>query len=165
MKKEDIQNVLAAIGKSGITVNGDLVLEKNVQYEVANVENGGIGIQLQQRTEAAEASPAEISKEQLARAIENCQPYFWGNSAYAVLYCLMRDDLGKDIPQSRFEQMIEMLPYKTERGYKCNAGTIANAFSNNAYLKMSVDRWQQNGAHSRSLTLLKKLREELKLQK
>lgn len=165
MKKEDIQNVLAAIGKSGITVNGDLVLEKNVQYEVANVENGGIGIQLQQRTEAAEASPAEISNDQLARAIENCQPYFWANSAYAVLYCLMRDDLGMDISQSCFEQMIEMLPYKTERGHKCTPGTIANAFSNNAYLKMSVDRWQQNGALKRSLTLLKKLREELKLQK
>lgn len=37
---------LEAIGKSGITVNGDLVLEKKVEYEVANVESGGIGIQI-----------------------------------------------------------------------------------------------------------------------
>jgi len=46
MKKEDIQAALEAIGKSGITVKGDLVLEKKVDYEVANVENGGIGIQI-----------------------------------------------------------------------------------------------------------------------
>ena len=37
---------LETISKSGITVAGDLVLEKNVEYEVNNVENGGIGIQI-----------------------------------------------------------------------------------------------------------------------
>jgi hypothetical protein len=46
MTQEDLQSALEALGKSGITVNGDLVLEKKVDYEVANVENGGIGIQI-----------------------------------------------------------------------------------------------------------------------
>ena len=46
MKQEDIIAALEAVKKSGITVNGDLVLEKKVDYEVANVENGGIGIQI-----------------------------------------------------------------------------------------------------------------------
>jgi len=46
--KEDVQKMLEAIGKSGITVAGDLVLEKNVEYEVNNVETGGIGIQVVQ---------------------------------------------------------------------------------------------------------------------
>ncbi len=46
MKKEDMMAALEAISKSGITVKGDLVLEKKVDYEVANVENGGIGIQI-----------------------------------------------------------------------------------------------------------------------
>jgi hypothetical protein len=46
MKKEDLQAALEAISKSGIQVAGDLVLEKNVEYEVANVEDGGIGIQI-----------------------------------------------------------------------------------------------------------------------
>ena len=46
MKKEDMIAALEAISKSGITVKGDLVLEKKVDYEVANVENGGIGIQI-----------------------------------------------------------------------------------------------------------------------
>lgn len=46
MKKEDLQAALEAISKSGIQVAGDLVMEKNVEYEVANVEEGGIGIQI-----------------------------------------------------------------------------------------------------------------------
>ncbi len=46
MNVEDMQKALEAIGKSGITVNGDLVLEKHVAYEVANVEAGGVGIQV-----------------------------------------------------------------------------------------------------------------------
>ena len=46
MKQEDIQKALEALGKNGITVAGDLVLEKKVEYEVNNVESGGIGIQI-----------------------------------------------------------------------------------------------------------------------
>ena len=46
MKQEDIQKALEALGKSGITVAGDLVLEKHVEHEVNNVEAGGIGIQI-----------------------------------------------------------------------------------------------------------------------
>ena len=44
MNKEKLQAALEAISKSGVTVKGDLVIEKKVEYEVANVENGGIGI-------------------------------------------------------------------------------------------------------------------------
>lgn len=46
MKQEDIQKVLEAIGKGGISVKGDLVLDKHVEHEVSNVEPGGIGIQI-----------------------------------------------------------------------------------------------------------------------
>lgn len=54
MKKEDYQAALEAISKSGIIVKGDLVLEKKVDYEVANVENGGIGIQINNRKDVQE---------------------------------------------------------------------------------------------------------------
>lgn len=45
MTQDDLQKVLEAIAKGGITVAGDLVLEKRVEHEVANVEAGAIGIQ------------------------------------------------------------------------------------------------------------------------
>lgn len=45
MTQEELQKALEALGKGGITVNGDLVLSKHVEHEVGNVEAGGIGIQ------------------------------------------------------------------------------------------------------------------------
>jgi hypothetical protein len=58
MKKEDLIAALEAIGKSGIKVAGDLVLEKHVEQEVANVEPGGIGIQINNGSAAKAAKPA-----------------------------------------------------------------------------------------------------------
>ena len=46
MKQENIQKTLETVAKSGIMVNGDFVLEKHVENEIGNVENGGIGIQI-----------------------------------------------------------------------------------------------------------------------
>lgn len=43
MTKEEM---LAMIARSGITVQGDLVLEKHVENEIGNVEQGGIGVQI-----------------------------------------------------------------------------------------------------------------------
>lgn len=45
MTPEEIKKMLEVIGKVGINVNGDLVLEKHVEHEVGNVEKDGIGIQ------------------------------------------------------------------------------------------------------------------------
>ena len=61
MKKEDLQAALEAISKSGIQVAGDLVLEKNVEYEVANVEEGGIGIQINNGNSAKASSNPEVA--------------------------------------------------------------------------------------------------------
>lgn len=46
MTQEEKQKLMEAIGKSGIFIAGDAVMEKNVQYEIGNVESGGIGIQI-----------------------------------------------------------------------------------------------------------------------
>lgn len=46
MNQEDLQKALESLGRGGITVNGDLVLEKHVENEIGNVETGGIGIQI-----------------------------------------------------------------------------------------------------------------------
>ena len=45
MNQEDIQKTLEALSKGGIQVNGDFVVSKHVEYEVNNVEAGGVGIQ------------------------------------------------------------------------------------------------------------------------
>lgn len=51
------KDLLEQILKSGITVQGDLVMEKHVEHEIGNVEAGGIGIQIVQG--GAAASPGK----------------------------------------------------------------------------------------------------------
>lgn len=63
MNQEDIQKALEAISKSGISVKGDLVLEKHVEYEVNNVEEGGIGIQINNGNEAKNIALTDPDKE------------------------------------------------------------------------------------------------------
>ena len=46
MKEENIEKALEMIRRSGVTVGGDLVLEKHVDKEIGNVEKGGIGIMI-----------------------------------------------------------------------------------------------------------------------
>lgn len=69
MNKEELQSALEAISKSGINVAGDLVIEKHVDYEVNNVEAGGIGIQINNK-EAEGASLTNSDKDIKAAIIE-----------------------------------------------------------------------------------------------
>lgn len=67
MKKEDKLAFLEALGKSNINVAGDMVLEKHVDYEVANVEAGGIGIQnVYNGNEVKNATECQLSPVQSA---------------------------------------------------------------------------------------------------
>lgn len=59
MTQEEKLKMLEAIGKSGVFVAGDVVMEKNVQYEIGNVEAGGVGIQLVNEEE----TPSDKQKE------------------------------------------------------------------------------------------------------
>ncbi len=109
-------------------------------------------------------APKELTKEQLARAIENCQEYFWANSAYAVLFCILRDDCKqKDLSMATYERKVELLPYKKAREHTCPAGTIANAFSDNAIFNSPTDKWDDMNASKRIIKLRDALRKELKL--
>ena len=75
MKQEDIQKVLEAIGKGGINVKGDLVLEKHVEHEVNNVEPGGVGIQINYANE---------KKNEAKTGREDCC-FFYDNEEYFAI--------------------------------------------------------------------------------
>ncbi len=70
MKQEDIQKVLETITKNGLTVNGDFVVEKHVENEVANVENGGIGIQIVSGKDTALARSDKEIKTAIQKLLE-----------------------------------------------------------------------------------------------
>ncbi len=84
MKQEELQKALESIAKGGIHVAGDFVVEKHVEHEVANVEAGGIGIQIvnagkeELRQEAMVEEAAEEST--LQESIdERLKAFFYGN--------------------------------------------------------------------------------------
>ena len=62
MTQEEMQKALEAISKSGITVNGDLVLSKQVENEIGNVEAGGIGIQNNYANKTSKATKPKEKK-------------------------------------------------------------------------------------------------------
>ena len=104
----------------------------------------------------------QLSDEKLTKAIEETQEFFWGNSAYAVVYCVCRDDFGMAANMTAFERKVEELEYSKERSYRCTTGTLTNAFSNNAIYDFPVDKWESKGATKRVLKLRDEVRKRLK---
>jgi hypothetical protein len=103
-----------------------------------------------------------LDKELLARAIENCQEYFWANSAYAVVYCICRDDFKWRVSKTDFETKIEDMQYKRKRSFTCPTGTLANAFNNNPIYNENIDEWETFDPLSRIIKLRDELRKVMK---
>ena len=112
-------------------------------------------------TDKEDADSKELTKEQMAHAIENCQEFFWGKAAYAVVFCVCRDDYKMTPNMSAFERKVELLPYKKKRDYVCKTGTITNAFSDNSIYYSHIDKWEEEGADERQIKLRDMLRMNL----
>ena len=93
----------------------------------------------------------------LKKAVVKVQPYMWASSAYAVVYCVCRDKYGYPDNMSQFEREFS----KSKTGYSCKEGVISSTFRTNSYMKMHIDRWEQNGAKERALILKNKFIEEV----
>lgn len=106
--------------------------------------------------EEAKSSP-KLCHEELARAVEAVQSYFWAQSSWAVVYCVCRDHLDMAMSVVDFERMIETLPFTRTPDYPCPKGTVQKALDNNGYMKYPIARWQEYGAKKRALQLAEKL--------
>lgn len=76
MTQEEVQKAIATIGKSGITVNGDLVLNKQVENEIGNVEQGGVGIQNFYATPKARTSKVKTKDEKRSKGLPMTLKYY-----------------------------------------------------------------------------------------
>lgn len=110
---------------------------------------------------AVEHSGRDLDETRLTRAIENCMPWFWGNSAYAVVYCVCRDLLSKKQTKADFEKMIEGLPYTRCRTYVCRPGTVSNAFRNNPVFDENIRDWDSFSVLPRIIRLRDELEKSL----
>ena len=58
---------------------------------------------------AAEEAPATLTEDLLGRAVGGVKEYIWGNAAYAVLFCVCRDEYGWQDNASYFERQLQLL--------------------------------------------------------
>ena len=107
----------------------------------------GLGIELEVKKKDKRASGEMPEDDRLARAIEKCQAFFWGESSMAVIFCVCRDCFGYANNMSQFE-----------REFHCTEGLLSNTFRNNPYMRLHIDKWKQNGAKERVLRLVEEYR-------
>ena len=116
------------------------------EYDDEEEEEGKV---LQPQT----VSPSSAA-DRLPEAIVAVQSLMWGASSYAVLFCEGRDHQHYPNNMSQFERDVDGIAEAKGLDWRCREGTIADAFRNNKYMKMNVEKWEANGASKRVLTLL-----------
>ena len=178
MKQEKLQKTLESLAKSGITVAGDLVLEKKVEYEVNNVEKGGIGIQIingskelpltnsNKENKSALEKPEEAkdeddddlpSAEDMASACEKTKEegLWWGNASWSVtfrIYCI----LGYKGNEESFINLVEGWPFKQAFKYVCNRSALDRPLRRGR-INGPLDKWAAEGASKREVKLGERL--------
>ena len=105
----------------------------------------------------------------VAKAIQNVQKLFWGNSSYAVLYCVFRDYYSYKGSRSQYEREIGLLHFQVTPLYICTPGVVSSTFSDNRYMELHIDKWADNHAPERTMKLvegfIKALDEQVKGKK
>ena len=126
-----------------------------------NYNNYGSGSEEEDGNEQEEGATAMPSADLLFKATMKVQNWFWGNSSYAVLFCVCRDFYGYPNNMSMFENEFSELFNDERLHYKCTPGTIVSAFFNNSFLRLPVEKWNENGAKQRALILAERFKEAL----
>jgi len=102
-----------------------------------------------------------LNVEVLTRATIAVQPYMWGQSSNAVLFCILRDIYSYKGNMSQFERGITAIVENHKLEWACPDGTIRVAFKHNPYMKLHVSKWKSNGAPDRVIQLINKFEENV----
>lgn len=86
----------------------------------------------------------------LVASVEAVRPYFWADSAMAVVFAVCRDCFGYPDNMSQFE-----------REFGCAEGLISNTFRHNPYMRLPIDKWARQGVKQRVLRLCPRQHREL----
>lgn len=112
---------LALLKESGLTVLGDFVLEKKVEYEIANVEPGGIGVQVNhgvQTVDNGAKKPAGADsrpKQGAFKVVSEVFTYKWtkkhpGRVTHFYQYLVKLHAIDKDTNHEEFEKLFTGVP-------------------------------------------------------
>ena len=124
----------------GVTFNGSVTFN-GPMFDIHDNEHVTI-VNDRQRQEGKVENSA-LTTELLLACVAQVREYFWSESSMAVIFCVCRDNYGYANNMSQFE-----------REFDCQEGLLSNTFRNNPYMRMSVDKWKQDGVKERVLKLV-----------
>ena len=107
------------------------------------------------KTEEAPPNTKKVEPDQIMKALMLCKAYIWGNAAYTVAFCVIRDDYNNAESVSSFERMLN------ERGIELPEGTLNAAISRNPWMRYNVDKWEENGAMERAIKMRDFFRQQM----
>ena len=87
-------------------------------------------------------SETKYEVKMLVESVDAVRDLFWGDSSMAVIFGVCRDSFKYVDNMSQFE-----------RDFGCSEGLISNTMRNNPYMRLAVDKWEQQGAKQRVLRL------------
>lgn len=91
-------------------------------------------------------------------ALKRCDAYVWGYAAYSVAFCVCRDSFdGWSDNATDFERKMQ------GQGIVIPEGTVNSALSRHAFMKLDIDKWDENGAMERVLRLRDEFRQQVAL--
>ena len=146
---------------NGITINGPMFDIHDNHHVVINATSSSQG-EVNGSAMSAAPSPreragGEASFDDVVKAAEACQAYFWAQSSWAVVYCVCRDHLEMEMSMSEFERRVADYPL-SPKTKPCPEGTIRAAFRDNDYLHYSIHRWSEGRSKALAEALIEKLR-------
>lgn len=131
-RKEEIANFFVVLDH--ISVITDIICKRAEEYEL-KVDYSAI------EDYDNEKKSKELTDEILVKAIESVSHLMNSQSAWAVIYCVLRDDFNQS-NKSAFERRIEGLKFK-KKMKPCPEDTISRTFSNNDYMVKLIDKWPE----------------------
>ena len=136
MTEEEKIQLLSKFVDGGNTKIGQIILDNHGTMNINNGEAKPMGDNL---------ASTDIDSSMVSQALAKCGDYIWGNSAYAVPFCVCRDVYGWEDNASLFERKLEL------EGVELPPGTINTAINRNPYMKLPIFKWKDNGAKERVL--------------
>lgn len=145
---------------NGITINGPMFDIHDNHHVVINATSSTQG-EVNGSAMSAAPSPRERAGgeapfEDVIKAAEACQAYFWAQSSWAVVYCVCRDHLEMEMSMSEFERRVADYPL-SPKTKPCPEGTIRKAFSNNPDMNLPIRRWSEDRAKILAKHIIAKL--------
>lgn len=130
-----------------------------VAYSITNTYQGNVnnGKNESARSSEKDTAKKKASPDQIMKALDLSKAYIWGNAAYTVAFCVVRDDYKNGENVSSFERLLN------EKGIALPEGTLNAAISRNPWMKFDVDKWEENGAMERAIKLRDYFRQQMTL--